>query len=173
MATQAKLARKADVLRPRKRSLRRVPVRKERASSKTTHPSAPEPSVFFVVPAPSIDASQAVNVEERDTAYTVVLGLSGIDPRTVSVLARPHSLLVEVSVDEVLRHTLVHEQAVEVAHQSISREFRFPTSIERGCTVIQIRGAFLEIVAQKARGEKEEYWSDLIRFDSRSSRGCA
>ncbi|MGA7412618.1 MAG: hypothetical protein WBW33_19220 [Bryobacteraceae bacterium] len=141
---------------------------------------SPRPALRVVVPpqvpdaaqANNLDSAHAINVEEKQSGYTVIMGLHGVDPRTVSVLARATSLLIEVSVNEVFRHPLVKDLALEIVHQNVSREVRFPTEIERGCTVIQIRGAFLEIIALKAKSVQDAHWSDLVHFDSRSSRGC-
>src|SRR5271166_4321446 len=127
------LKRTPDLLVPMKRGSRRGPVFKKMvASAKTSRPRTPEVPVCVVIPTAARDVAQTVNVEERDSAYTVVMGLSGIDPRAVSVLARPHSLLIELNVNDLFRHQLVTGQAVEIVHQSVSREFRFPSEIERG-----------------------------------------
>ena len=166
------LMRTASRLSPVTRRPRRTAaLKKYPAFSTTVHARMPEPS--GPVTAGALDAAHAVSVEEESSSYTVIMPLSGIDPRMVHVLATPKSLLIEVTGKEVFQHHLVKNLVHEAVHHNVSREFRFPNDIERGCTVIQIRGADLEIVAQKAKSEHDVSWSELIHFDTRSSRGCA
>jgi HSP20 family molecular chaperone IbpA len=166
------LVRPAHQPAPIGRNFRRTPAFKKRvASSNTAHIRSP--GAFAIAPPQALDAAQAIAVEDATFAYTVTMALSGIDPRTVHVLAAPDSLLVEVSVKETYQHHACVDVVRESVHHRVSREFHFPNEIERGCTVIQIRGAYLEIVAHKGKHEQDVEWSDLIRFDTRSSRGCA
>ena len=118
------------------------------------------------------DCCLPAKVMNEDTAYKLVVPISGIDPRHVYVLAAPHSVLVEIRTKCVIPHEMDGAAINENTQQRISREFTLTDEIEAGTAAVRISGDSLEITAIKSRSEHEP-WSELIHFDTRGSLGYA
>lgn len=118
------------------------------------------------------DCCLPAKIVNEDTAYKLVVPISGIDPRHVYVLAAPHSVLVEIRTKCVIPHEVDGAAVNENTQQRISREFTLPDEIEAGTAAVRISGDSLEITAAKSPSEHEP-WSELIHFDTRGSLGYA
>jgi HSP20 family molecular chaperone IbpA len=111
--------------------------------------------------------------DESDAGHTILVPMHGIDLRHIYVVAGPDSILIDMKVRKTVKHEDEGPLLVEIRDQRISRELKFRHTIQKGATVVRVRGEALEITCRKAtQTEESNSWSELLRFDTRSSLGC-
>jgi len=118
------------------------------------------------------DEPLPIEVAEAESEYSIILPLSGIDPRNIYVFAKPRSLLIEIRWKSSTHHPVSNAHITENVERRISRELNLPTEIEERATTVRISGDFLQVTARKSRHDQQTSWSELIRFDTRASLGC-
>ena len=103
--------------------------------------------------------------------YRVLVPTRGIDLRHIYVVATPDSLLIEVRIQNSIKHDEADPVFAEVERHRISRELRFRHPIKERGTIVQVRGGALQITCRKATTSEQKSWSEILHFDSRASLG--
>jgi HSP20 family molecular chaperone IbpA len=112
--------------------------------------------------------------KEDDAGQTILVPMRGIDLRHIYMVATPGSILIEMRIRKTVKYQGDGPLLTEIRDQRISRELRFRHAIQKGATVVRVRGEALQISCRKATETQEEdnSWSELLGFDTRSSLGC-
>lgn len=134
------------------------------SSLETSKPIGSQPLVFLTQLPP-------VKPNEDGGEYKILVPTRGIDLRHIYLVATPVSLLIEVRIRNSIKHDEADPVFAEIEYQRISRELRFRHPIEERGTIVQVRGAALQITCRKAATSEEKSWSEMLHFDTRASLG--
>jgi HSP20 family molecular chaperone IbpA len=111
-----------------------------------------------------------VTDRESPGEYTVVVPMTGVDPRQVFVTATPDTLLIEIRDRETVNHEGNGPVFSKIQDRRASRELRFRHPIEKGISLRVNRNQLL-ITCRQAPAREEQSWSELLRLDTRASLG--
>lgn len=114
------------------------------------------------------DECLPVDIADAASEYIFTLPLTGLDARSIFILAAPRSLLIEVRFKKTVSHGATGTIIAETIDRRTAREFTLPIEIERNGTTAHVIGDQLQITARKAQGDELRPWSQLVHFDVRT-----